>query len=689
MYIGETTDYSRRTIEHLRETARHSVQHTHGGVCRGCREHAKYRQHRSAAPHRWITVPIIDCTSMSAPERKRVESQLIRRLRPNLNRADKPFWMMKDVYVAELRRRQRKHKPSGTVAKKGEEDARRPLTCYSICKDGRCEVRYDLRSLLMLGMHVECRVSRGTKDITNWPKLRRDFGDSIVTTHLGEGHTSMTILEHWTCDRNEVTVGITPIQAMRIDTANLTAAIQDVASLADTLPTASDEDLAFYWRVRSTLDKHSRARVRSMIWKECETRFPGLTRQPIKVALPMVKTFDALRARSFIRQLIREHTAWPEFLREWHVRNLRVVTTAPQSVGDILVNVTKPNQIGHTCTCGLICKRLREGGMTNIPLVDGHLFAIGREFRSGFARPLREHAQNVPRPTTLDARRAWERAHTALPPGIATADQWKKLFDRCGKRSKHTRMEAAWITTRDVYQLRKTLHGAVIGPIDKNLGELSVVCPHLYHKALTAAYSTKAGYQRIQPPKYNPRTKSDTTIETLVEKARSTEQPAKPGNDSDVIKVWGRAYKQWGWHKYATFNSKGMFQQPYVLFKAKNIIDPELRQTKGVEKPRPIAPSTQHPMRRLLGLVGRAWSFVAANLDGENFVINHSGAVPAFLRYANAALGHRGQIKYTIKDIDGCYPNMPKMEIRRAMRAVAEQQQRTFGVRTHGSMGTM
>ena len=117
MYIGETADYSRRTGEHLQATAQHSTDHHQGKACSGCREHAKYRQHRCAAPHRWITVPIIDCTNISKQERKRVEMQLIRRLKPSLNRADKPFWMMREVFATELRRRQRKHKPSGTVSR--------------------------------------------------------------------------------------------------------------------------------------------------------------------------------------------------------------------------------------------------------------------------------------------------------------------------------------------------------------------------------------------------------------------------------------------------------------------------------------------------------------------------------------------------------------------------------------------
>ena len=125
-------------------------------------------------------------------------------------------------------------------------------------------------------------------------------------------------------------------------------------------------------------------------------------------------------------------------------------------------------------------------------MVDGHLFAIGREFQGEWARPLRENAQNVPQPTTLDMKRAWEGAHRDLPPGLVEAEKWNKLFSSCGRKTKFTRLERTWFTTREVYRLRQTLKGAVIGHIDRNIGELSVVCPHLYNKALKTAYSTAA-----------------------------------------------------------------------------------------------------------------------------------------------------------------------------------------------------
>ena len=44
------------------------------------------------------------------------------------------------------------------------------------------------------------------------------------------------------------------------------------------------------------------------------------------------------------------------------------------------------------------------------------------------------------------------------------------------------------------YQLRHDLKGMVIGPIDKNKGELFVMCPALYEMAWTKAYNEHTGY---------------------------------------------------------------------------------------------------------------------------------------------------------------------------------------------------
>ena len=54
------------------------------------------------------------------------------------------------------------------------------------------------------------------------------------------------------------------------------------------------------------------------------------------------------------------------------------------------------------------------------------------------------------------------------------------------------------------------MEGLVIGPIDKNIGECSMVCPVLYQRALDKLYTEETGYKEVHPHKI-PK-KLDTTL---------------------------------------------------------------------------------------------------------------------------------------------------------------------------------
>ena len=147
---------------------------------------------------------------------------------------------------------------------------------------------------------------------------------------------------------------------------------------------------------------------------------------------------------------------------------------------------------------------------------------------------------------------------------------------------------------------------------------------------------------------------------------------SQTGDISDILKTWSKLYEAKAWSKYASFDKKGGFNKPYCLFKAKNIVDPEIRKEKW-KKARPISPGTKHPMRRLLGLAGRAWSFATKNMNGEHFILNSTGDVPEFLKTAHAELQKLGKVTAKVQDIEGCFPNMPKGAIRQAAREIANE----------------
>ena len=146
------------------------------------------------------------------------------------------------------------------------------------------------------------------------------------------------------------------------------------------------------------------------------------------------------------------------------------------------------------------------------------------------------------------------------------------------------------------------------------------------------------------------------------------------GTERDILNAWRRAYRSKGWDAYARFEGgKAIgFNRPYILFKAKNVTDPIVRKEKW-RKVRPIAPGTRHPMRRLLGLVGRAWSFVTKreNLvgDDEAWPIDACHHVPAFLEQA-ASLKELGELGVRVFDVEGAYPNAPKEQIKHALRKI-------------------
>ena len=140
------------------------------------------------------------------------------------------------------------------------------------------------------------------------------------------------------------------------------------------------------------------------------------------------------------------------------------------------------------------------------------------------------------------------------------------------------------------------------------------------------------------------------------------------------MKYWETIYKKKGWDQYARFDTKGQLNIPYVLLKQKNIEKRDIREAK-FDKARPIAPQTRHPMRKLFHLAGRAWAFLANEIQGEHFIIPHGGKVPDFLKEVTE-LGKEGELAYVIKDIEGCYPHMPKEIIRFAMRDMVEELKR-------------
>ena len=116
---------------------------------------------------------------------------------------------------------------------------------------------------------------------------------------------------------------------------------------------------------------------------------------------------------------------------------------------------------------------------------------IGRDYTGPHRAVLQTNNTDIPHPTKSDAQRAWDYAYTTLPVAfqdVVSKETWLQVRDQAETRM-HTypRMEKTYvpmIKTVQVYTLRKLLDGLIIGPIDKNNGECSLVCPTLYLQAV-------------------------------------------------------------------------------------------------------------------------------------------------------------------------------------------------------------
>ena len=630
----------------------------------------------------WITLPIVRCHARH--EALRVEAHFIRAWKPTLNASDRPFWMMKERYSDELRRRTRsqRSKPTPKAPEAAERRPRPALTVYRLRTEQGDQCWFDFGGILKeaaeKGESVTVVIEPGKKDITKWGRIQRQFGDTRARI-CAAGHAPQRVtLDTWGREEmltaESVQLTATPEQRDRPETGELKAAMAELGTLCSHLETVSEEDLAFYWRCRDVLERESRVRVRSLVWKECMRRYEGMTNKPISLRLPYCRNVDAAAVKQAVVSRIRGHNAWPEFLREWHVKHLRIVTSSADSILQILENVQRTHAHGTACCCAQVEARLRAAGYTTpLPRVDGHIFLVGREYEGPNSAALKVAATNIPKPTRWDFSRAWQRLHQELPKDLIGEAEWSSTLNRVWKSDRATRLEQQWPTTRDVWRLRKLLDGLVIGHIDRNPGELSAVCPVLYQQALDALYNTSTGYKEIFPCRADARSLRGLTVDEANERMKAPEPQRSIGAAADVVRTWRKLYQKRGWSKFAGYNSKGGFNTPYVLFKAKNILDPAIRAEKW-RKARPIAPGTKHPMQKLLHLAGRAWSFItsAANLKGEHFVIQHSGQVPAFLAKAQR-LVPPGALGYVIKDIEGAYPSCPKGEIALALRDIVAE----------------
>jgi predicted GIY-YIG superfamily endonuclease len=654
MYIGETKDFDNRVKQHHVQTCKH--RHDATVKCKGCREHVKYLKHRSTRANAWITVPVQKANEKY--EAKRAERKLIRMLKPSLNAVDKPFWLLKSQYVAvykSTRRSKKGAKPWKRDSVVGSEKAAMPFfTQYEYHNGLYLDFGAVLAKLATSNKAGTVTVVPGKHDVTRWARVRDRYGGSKIRTYGIDSFDG--ILHDWKKKSGDkATLHVRAFVEDKIDGTVWT----DVKELANGLQKADDEALRFFWNIRKDKTIFPRIKAATMILDECEARYEGFTRKAIELRLPFFNKLDAWKMKRLLNDALDKQT-WPKHLIDWHKTNMKIISESQPSIEEILCNVTKPWMPHGACKCQEIKKRLREKCPNIVlPEIESHLFFTSRDYQGPNEGALKVGGNNIPSQTMWDLTKAWDKLGKQLPACLGfDSKTWGKELKGClnAKRVSARR----FTSTREVYTLRKDLSGLVCGQTDKNLHELWFCCPCLYEKAWGKMYGEQAGYEKIYPRKH---ADADGNVMQTDEPA-----PRSLGTQKDLVKAWGAMYKRKQWHRFATLDKKGGFNRPYILFKNKKILDHAIRK-KEWAKARPIAPQTKHPMKRLFHLAGRAWSFIANNLTSDNFVIQHGGQVIQFLKDAERKLQHLGQLRCDIKDIDGCFPNMPKEVIRLALRS--------------------
>ena len=92
---------------------------------------------------------------------------------------------------------------------------------------------------------------------------------------------------------------------------------RDIKEYQEYVQKTDDENLAFLWRIRHEQQKDLGFRSRSILWRELEDRYPGLTRVPITLNFPFFEQFNSRQLVEVTKEAI-DKTDWPEYIKTWH-----------------------------------------------------------------------------------------------------------------------------------------------------------------------------------------------------------------------------------------------------------------------------------------------------------------------------------------------------------------------------------
>ena len=338
MYIGETTKFQERFEQHLLQTFKHSKFCKN--KCTRCKAHTTYNKHQVIHYSQWIMVAVYQCETKF--ESLRVEHLLQQRWKPSIGEGDTPFWMLKQTYKYDQKKTSNLKKPP---PKEKEPAWKQCKECQDLPPDITTLVNInnirwtsftaiygkgiftDLGAVLRQTIDGEtCSLQMviGKEEMTNWASIRKMYGTSRIRIYqiTGEEMTN-AMLKNWANARQlqalqgqvlQVEIAVKVTRRNRLEEKNL---FEKGNEFIKQLQNSNEEELADLWKVRSQIHKESRIKYRTLIWDECERRYPNVSRKPISIRLPYFRELDADKVKRVIREII-ESKPWPDFLKNYH-----------------------------------------------------------------------------------------------------------------------------------------------------------------------------------------------------------------------------------------------------------------------------------------------------------------------------------------------------------------------------------
>jgi len=262
---------------------------------------------------------------------------------------------------------------------------------------------------------------------------------------------------------------------------------------------------------------------------------------------------------------------------------LRFINTKSKNIKQLLINHIPTSQhyssLLPPCTCNLLRTLLQHENNNSTQ----HLLIRPYEFQPSIQKIINTNTTNIPIPSTQFIRCALIESFNSFIYQISSFLLYEQIdisiinsiLIFISNISNDLPPSDTIPTIDEVLKLKGILSHCIICPFDKNINQLCVMCPQLYHQYLTKTYITDPHY----------------ITSTFT-------------NESEWLTCMYQFYFSIDGERYARFNKRNKFPYGYVLPKHKDSA-----------RTRPIVSMKYHPLKYIYKLIGRCLQFLLRSLD--------------------------------------------------------------------------